>query len=444
MSREIPHPLPRLEIWRRGDQLELRLAELRWQWMQKIRVIQGGRWDASGNCWFVPDTESNLRYLSSWFTCEFMTEQHSALLAPSPSPPETPPQGESAPDPAGAPNALDEALAEFDRSLRLRGRSPRTRKAYTFHVRTFAQFVGQGFPEFGEDVIRRYLLDMLDKGRTRVYVNQAVSAIKSFGKEILHAQHQVPDIPRPKTPRTLPTVLSRDELLRILSAEPNIKHRAIIALTYAGGLRVSEVSSLRVEDLDIGRDMIHVKKAKGDKDRYTLLGDSAREAVDAYRKWFPRKEGWLFPGRRPGAHITARTVQKIVRDATKAAGIEGKHITPHSLRHSFATHLIEDGVNLVYVQRLLGHRRPETTQRYIQVAQADLMRVRSPLDNIYSTLRKSAPEADRTDSTSPPGNADREIEGTAIGPLAERVKEDKVYLLKGRRFRIVRTKGFIR
>ena len=151
-------------------------------------------------------------------------------------------------------------------------------------------------------------------------------------------------------------------------------------LAYSAGLRVSEVVRLKVEDLDSDRGLMRIYRAKGRKDRYVLLSEVALEAVRLYWKCF-RPELWLFPGARQGKHLTTRSVQKVLNNAVREAGIS-KHVTVHTLRHSYATHLLEDGTDLRYVQELLGHRRPETTMVYTHVMQKDIRRIRSPLDNI--------------------------------------------------------------
>ncbi|MBM3270285.1 MAG: tyrosine-type recombinase/integrase [Candidatus Sericytochromatia bacterium] len=334
-----------------------------------------------------------------------------------------------------------EALAEFERRLRLRGRSARTCKAYIHHIGAFARHPGANLRSFGEAEIRSYLLSLLDRNRTHVYVNQAVSAIKAYCVEILERPDLVPKVPRPRPMRTLPTVLSREELLRMLGAMPNLKHRTIVIVAYSAGLRVGEVVRLRIEDLDIGRGMLHVRQGKGGKDRCSLLGAAALEAIRAYREWFPGATGWLFPGGRPGTHLTERSVQKVVEHAAKAAGLGAKRITPHTLRHSFATHLIEDGTNLLHVQKLLGHRRPETTQRYTRVTRTDLARIRSPLDNIYDTLRKPASLRHRRALEPPLDAATLELQGMREPGQAGGVENQITIQRNGRRYRIIRTRG---
>jgi len=177
-------------------------------------------------------------------------------------------------------------------------------------------------------------------------------------------------------------VLSKDEVTRLLDSVRNRKHRAILMLVYSAGLRVSEVVRLKLEDIDVRRRLIHIKGSKGRKDRYTLLSSVALEVLrDYYRFYRPRK--WLFPGKRKDRHISARAVQKVVTATGKRAGIR-KKLTTHTLRHSFATHLLENGTDLRYIQELLGHKSSKTTQIYTHVTRKDLVRIVSPLDRIAS------------------------------------------------------------
>ncbi|WRQ72941.1 MAG: tyrosine-type recombinase/integrase [Methanosarcinales archaeon Met12] len=178
----------------------------------------------------------------------------------------------------------------------------------------------------------------------------------------------------------MPVVLSQEEVSQILSSVNNIKHKVILMLIYSAGLRVSEVVKLKPADIDIQRKLIHVKGAKGRKDRYTILSDVAIETLGLYLKMY-QPEKWVFPGQKEGLHITTRTVQRIFEDAIKKADID-KEVSVHSLRHSFATHLLESGVDLRYIQELLGHKNSKTTEIYTHVSNKDLSKIKSPLDLI--------------------------------------------------------------
>ena len=175
-------------------------------------------------------------------------------------------------------------------------------------------------------------------------------------------------------------MLSQEEVLRVLDAVRNPKHRAILFLTYSAGLRLGEVVRLRTCDIDSDRGLIHVRQGKQRKDRYTVLSVHAQKALDLYLRKY-RPNGWLFPGFAPGRHIHERSVQKVVKRAYQEAGID-KPASVHTLRHSFATHLLEAGTGLRYIQELLGHKSPKTTEIYTHVSTRDIGKITSPLDRL--------------------------------------------------------------
>lgn len=302
--------------------------------------------------WWVPDTPEVRKRLHSLFPNE---DRRVRLLPP------------------GA-----AVLDRLDREMTLRRFSPRTRKLYRGHVRRFLERIG-GADAISPETIRGHLVYLAEiRGVSRSYQNQAISAIRFLCEEVLGEPRDVRDIPRPRKTKRLPRVLSRTEVERLVAAPRNPKHRAILMLLYSAGLRVSEVVRLKPGDLDEDRRTLLVRQSKGQKDRYTLLSERALEAVRRYRARFP-VTGWLFPGPRPGRHLTERTVQKVVARAARRAGIE-RRVTPHVLRHSFATHLLEAGTDLRYIQELLGHASSRTTEIYTHVSRKDLARIRSPLD----------------------------------------------------------------
>lgn len=274
---------------------------------------------------------------------------------------------------------FDRVLAAAEAELRLRGYSARTRKAYLKHIRMFFRRLDGSPEDLDEGSVRTFLLHRIrHDGVSRAYHDQAVSALRFLYRHVLGRPRVADRIPRPRSERKLPTVLSRGEVERLIEAIDNPKHTALVMITYSAGLRVGEVLRLRVADIDTERRAIFVRGAKGRKDRYTLLSDRALEAIRAYRRTMPTGP-WLFPGARPGRHLTARSAQKIVVRACERAGIR-KRVTPHTLRHSFATHLLEAGVDLRYIQELLGHASSRTTQVYTHVGRREIGRIRSPLD----------------------------------------------------------------
>ncbi len=239
-----------------------------------------------------------------------------------------------------------------------------------------------------------YLLRKLGGDRfSRSYHNQLISALRLFCSVVLDRAPVDFPLERPRREKKLPSVLSLEEIRRFLGAIRNSKHRAIFALIYSAGLRVSEVVKLRLEDLDRSRGMIQIRGGKGRKDRRTLLSRAALELVDAWLAEAPPSP-WLFPGARPGRHLTVRTVQKLTDQIRRRAGIT-KPVTPHMLRHSFATHLMENGTDLRVIQELLGHSSVSTTEIYTHVSQRHLEKVQSPLDTPSGDTSGSVPTPPR-------------------------------------------------
>ncbi len=332
----------------------------------QVRTLPGRRWDPGRRVWRMPDSDAGREAVRSALGVEVDAPPQGEHPASLPRP-ETPPP----------PGLVDRRVERFDEEMRLRGYAARTRKAYLGHARRFLQDVGEG-TELAED-LREHVLGKLRSGRmSRSYHSQLISALGLFCSTVLGRRIEDLPLDRPRRERHLPTVLSPEEFRRFLTAVRNSKHLAILTLTYSAGLRVSEVVRLRFEDLDRDRGLIHVRRGKGQKDRLTLLSDIALTLVDAYLEGASPGR-WLFPGARPGRHLTTRTVQKITAAARKRAGIT-KTLTPHVLRHSFATHLHERGIDIRMIQELLGHASVRTTEIYTHVSRRHLRGVTSPLD----------------------------------------------------------------
>jgi site-specific recombinase XerD len=188
------------------------------------------------------------------------------------------------------------------------------------------------------------------------------------------------EVKRPRKDKKLPVILSKEEVAKILSSIDNLKHKAILMLTYSAGLRVGEVVKLKLEDIDSKRMLIHIKGSKGRKDRYTMLSETALDILRKYwREYKPGK--WLFEGARAGRYLSTRTVEKILEHACEKANIR-KDVSVHTLRHSFATHLLEGGTDLRYIQEILGHKDSKTTEIYTHVSTKSIGKIKSPLDTL--------------------------------------------------------------
>jgi site-specific recombinase XerD len=283
-------------------------------------------------------------------------------------------------NPTHGPSWLPRLLARTDEEMRLKGFSPKTRRLYLGHLKRFYQARGGANLKSSEEECRSWLLGLIAREYSYSYVSQALSAIKFVHLHVLHCDSPVARIPRPRKGRYLPTVLSRGEVKGLLQAVKDPKHRAVVMVLYSAGLRVGEALRLRVQDIDSERGLIFVRDGKGRMDRMVMLAQVALEELRSYAR-LERPHHWLFPGERRDRHLHPQSVQRAVRLAARAAGIR-KKVTPHTLRHSFATHLLEEGTDLRYIQRLLGHKKSTTTEIYTHVADRDLGRIRSPADTL--------------------------------------------------------------
>ena len=224
--------------------------------------------------------------------------------------------------------------------------------------------------------MRNYLEQLADGGSSASTINCAYSALKFYFEKILRRKFFV-NIPRAKKEKKLPVVLSRDEIHKMIKAIKNPKHKCILSLLYGSGLRVSEIVKIKMEDIDLNRKMLHIREAKGSKDRYSVLPEKLIDILDG-QKNIKDFSDYLFTGYDNRSPLTKMTVHKIVKQAAELAGIN-KNVSAHTLRHSFATHLLEDGTSVRYIQELLGHARLETTQIYTKVTNLNLRNIKSPL-----------------------------------------------------------------
>lgn len=265
--------------------------------------------------------------------------------------------------------------------MRLRNLAPRTIRIYVERVATFAKHFGKSPERLGPDEVRAYLLYLVQtKKASWSYYNQALCALRFLYRVTLGKEWVVEGVVCPKQEKKLPVILSRAEVAQFFEAITGLKQRAILMTAYAAGLRVSEVAGLRVEDIDSKRMVIHIRQAKGRKDRYVMLSPRLLELLREYWK-AARPTEYLFPGHRPNKPISTRMVHLACRRARDASGL-GKRVTVHTLRHSFATHLLEGGTNLRTIQILLGHRNLGTTAVYTHVSPATLEATQSPLDRL--------------------------------------------------------------
>jgi site-specific recombinase XerD len=263
--------------------------------------------------------------------------------------------------------------------LELKNFSPKTVTCYLACMVQFVRHSGRPPVEMGEEEIRNYLHYLItEKKVSQSLINQTYSAMKFFYQVTLGRPWNAIRIPRSKIRKKLPLVLSTDEVQSVLSCVDNLKHRAILTTIYSGGLRLGEATHLRVSDIDAKRMTILVQQGKGNKDRYTVLGQKTLELLRLYYKAY-RPGQWLFPSTDPLKPLSDSTVQRVFKTALHRAGIK-KKASVHTLRHSFATHLLESGTDLFHIQRLLGHTTAKTTSVYLHITGKELAKVKSPID----------------------------------------------------------------
>jgi integrase/recombinase XerD len=269
--------------------------------------------------------------------------------------------------------------------LQLRGITPRTQTAYLREVANLEKYFKKSPEELGEEEVKEYLVHMLeDRGLSSGTYKYYAAGIKFLYKTTLNRGEVVEKIKYPKAKIKLPVVLDLAEVKTLLSVMENLKHRAILMITYSAGLRISETAHLKVTDIDSKRMMVRVRQGKGGKDRYSILSTTTLECLRQYWRQY-RPKDWLFEGQKEGTPICYTSIRQIFVEAMKRAGIT-KPVSPHSLRHAFATHLIEAGTSLHHVQLLLGHKSPKTTTVYLHVSKMNLAQVPSPLDSIPEEL----------------------------------------------------------
>lgn len=276
---------------------------------------------------------------------------------------------------------MSELINMLKTDMELRGYSSLTIKRYIEHVSGIAKHFNQSPDLLGEDEIRKYLYYcIMEKHLEEGSVNYIYSALKFFYTKTLGRSWNTDKLTRLKEGNKLPVVLSQSEVKAILDSVDNLKHKTILTTIYAAGLRISEAAKLKVLDIDSKNMQIIIRQGKGKKDRYSLLSPTNLVLLREYWKRYKPKD-YLFQGKNTDDHISVRTIQKTFKEALNKANIK-KNATVHTLRHSFATHLLEAGTDICYIQRLLGHTSIKTTTIYLHLRRMDLLNIKSPLENL--------------------------------------------------------------
>lgn len=282
-------------------------------------------------------------------------------------------------------------LNGFYRYLQGKRYSASTVNTYTYLVADMVEFnQDKNMEELGNRDVERFVEFVIHKKNYAISTHrQFISALKHFCSYMPSCAIDELDLPRPRRSKKLPLVLSQQEVIRLIAVTKNLKHRAILAIIYAAGLRIGELLNLELKDFQLDRKQLRIKNSKGRKDRYIVLADSILPLLRNYfYSYKPQKYFVEGPQARP---YSASSIRKFLARSCQQAQIY-KHVTPHTLRHSYATHLLENGIGLRYIQELLGHSKPETTMIYTHVARKDLLDIKSPLDLAVAQYSKNPNE----------------------------------------------------
>lgn len=266
----------------------------------------------------------------------------------------------------------------FDK-LELRKYANNTVKTYVTSFEKFINYyISKDLVSINESDVRKYILKLVQENKSTSYINSAINSIKFYYESVLGMPNRFYEIERPRKEKKLPKILSKEDVLSIIANTNNLKHKCIVSLLYSSGIRRNELVNLKITDIDSKRMLIRIEAAKGDKDRYTLLSHSLLEDLRKYYKQY-KPEKYIVEGMY-GKQYSGQSIGKIVLNAAEKAGIKIP-VTPHMLRHSFATHLLEAGVDLRQIQVLLGHSSSKTTEIYTHVATTTFKKIKNPLDS---------------------------------------------------------------
>lgn len=350
-------------------------------YLEAVKNIHGRRWDAENKVWELPYTRLTLRFVE-----QYLKEVAEIAFTPALDIPETLSVSNKAvpryaPPKEVIPARYEQAVTAMEQVLMLKRYSFRTIKTYKYSFRQFIRYYDDIKPsQINRRQIDDYVASLIkEKHISESHQNQILSAIKMFYAEVVGQEAKVRNIIRPKRPHKLPHVMSEEEVSALFRAAENIKHRCMLMLIYSAGLRLGELLNLRLNDVQAAQRRLFVHAGKGKKDRYTLLSDRALEALRAYYKLY-RPVEWVFEGQYGGKY-SERSVQNVFTRAKLKAGIN-PYATVHTLRHSFATHLLEKGVDLRYIQELLGHESSKTTEIYTHITKKGMDKIKSPLDDL--------------------------------------------------------------
>ncbi len=327
----------------------------------KIKEVEGRRWNKEKKHWHVPYEYRVFKQLEGVFGKEALQVSPEVNWE--------------------LPTHIQKAIDTLERQLVIERKAYATIKAYKLHFKQFLIYYKTiQATEITEDQIKEYLYYLIRKKHiSKSAQNQVINAIKAYYEKVLGQDQKIYHLKRPRKDFKLPNVMSKEEIKRLLGNISNLKHKCLIAVMYGGGLRAGELTRLKIEDVNFEQGTLFIRDSKGGKDRYTLLSQVGGKLLKQYLvEYQPRI--WLFEGQR-GDHYSIRSLQKVFERGLKKAGIS-RPLTSHSLRHSFATHMIEQHADLETVRRLLGHHSIKTTQIYLHVSRCHMEQFKSPLDDL--------------------------------------------------------------
>lgn len=360
-----------------------------------VRKLPQVKWSQTNRCWYIPLSPESYNRLHTALngkteldntSLKQYLEKRKKVVASLPAPLKNGTIKPAKGSPAwklSKENML--ALEKFVELLKLKAYSISTITTYRNEFLQLLQLLKtRPVTELTPDDLKRYMVYAMEKqGINENTAHSRLNALKFYFEQVLHREKFFWEIPRPKKPLLLPKVLGEDELEKLFRALENIKHKAMLFAAYSAGLRVSEIAALKLKDIDSGRMQILVEQAKGKKDRYVTLSPVLLDILRAYiKKYKPRPRVYLFESEQTGSAYPSRTIQRIFQLAKAKSGIS-KSVGIHSLRHSFATHLLEKGTDIRYIKDILGHFDIKTTERYLHVSKKALVNIISPLDDLW-------------------------------------------------------------
>jgi site-specific recombinase XerD len=364
-----------------------------------VKTISGREWDPAKKIWRVPDSAENFEILITEIkklggVCNVINAATPSVKKSDINKNFYPPQAipifddnavkdndrkSKAEEKDGA--RRSNWLEKFGREMRLLKYSQKTIKTYCGYINELINHSMKSPELITSEDITAFMEHLVDnRAFSASTLNIAINAFKFFFKSINHDNLDY-NIKRPRKDKKLPVILAVNEVAAIFDSTTNFKHRLLLMAAYSAGLRVSEVVSLKLSDIDLERNLITIRAGKGRKDRIALLSNTFRKSLAEYEK-IEKPGEWLFPGHSAGTHIAVRTAEKVFENALKKSGIK-KRASIHTLRHSFATHLLESGIDIRYIQKLLGHANVKTTEIYTHVSAKHLISIKSPLDKIF-------------------------------------------------------------